>query len=251
MKVLIIEDEPLAARHLQKLLNEIDTDCEIVAVLESVKSAVKWFQTQPLPDLAFLDIQLADGLSFEIFEHVNISIPVIFTTAYDEYALRAFKLNSIDYLLKPIDPNALKNSIIKFKAVSKPKESVYNSAVFEKLLQAVAPGYKKRFLIKVGDHLRFIETLSVDYFVSIEKSSFLCSEGRLYDLEFSLDELEPKLDPTLFFRANRKYIISVQAIADMVSWSGSRLMIRLKYPVNEEVIVSREKVGELKKWLDC
>lgn len=251
MKVLLIEDEPLAAKHLQKLLIEADETIEILAVIESVKSAVKWLKSQPLPDLIFLDIQLADGLSFEIFYHIKINIPIIFTTAYDEYALRAFKLNSIDYLLKPIDPSGLKLALEKFSSLSNKNVNLTNQSVFEKLMQAVSPGYKKRFLIKIGEHLRFIDTLSIDYFVSIEKSSFLCSEGRLYDLEYSLDELEPKLDPALFFRANRKYIISVAAIADMVSWSGSRLLIKLKFPTNEEVVVSREKVTDLKKWLDC
>jgi DNA-binding LytR/AlgR family response regulator len=250
MKVLIIEDEPLASDQLQKMLLQISPDSEVLGILDSVKSAVRWFKEHQQPDILLLDVQLADGLSFEIFEQVKLHVPVIFTTAYDEYALRAFRVNSIDYLLKPIDPDALKRALDKFSHTSSQQIEIQPSYDFQKLLSMVSPGYKKRFLIKVGEHLRFVDTSSVSYFVSMDKSTFLCTDGRVYGIDMSLDELEPLLDPARFYRANRKYIISVEAIADMLSWSGSRLMVKLRSPANEEILISREKVSSFKNWLD-
>lgn len=250
MNVLIIEDEPLAADQLQKMFLQISPDSHIIGILDSVKSAVRWFGEHQQPDLLLLDVQLADGLSFEIFEQVKLHVPVIFTTAYDEYALRAFRVNSIDYLLKPIDPEALKRALDKYIHTSAQKPEMQPSYDFNKLLSMVSPGYKKRFLVKVGEHLRFVDTSAVSYFVSLDKSTFLCTDGRIYGIDMSLDELEPLLDPARFYRANRKYIISVDAIADMLSWNGNRLMVKLKPPADDEILISREKVSSFKAWLD-
>ncbi len=249
MKCLIIEDEKIAAERLSGLINSYDQAIEIIEILQSVNKAVDWLNKNQPPDLIFMDIQLADGLSFEIFEQTVVKTPVIFTTAYDEYAMKAFKVNSIDYLLKPIDPKELKNAIDKFKANNSPLE--IPAQVFDNIMFSLTKKYKNKFVIKVGEHIKFFTIDDVQCFYSMGKCTFLQNNsGRDYALSYSLDQLEDLSDPARFFRINRKFIISLPAITDIVSYSNSRLRVKLKSNDSDELIVSREKVQDFKKWLE-
>lgn len=248
MTTIIIEDEKPAARMLQRKLEKLNIPVQVL--LHSVKEAVEWFQQNPHPDLIFLDIQLSDGLSFEIFEKVNIQSPIIFTTAYDEYALRAFKLNSIDYLLKPIDEEDLEVAVEKFKKLSNPNPPIDMQMIRQLFTSSKAPDYKKRFSVKVGDHIKVIAIDEVELFYSEAKGTFLHTfEKRTYLLDTTLESLEKELDPAYFFRVSRKYIIANNALKDIVVYSNSRLKLTLQSYNKEEVIVSRERVGEFKEWL--
>ena len=250
MKVLIVEDEILAAERLEKLLFQIDSSTEILDHLDSVKSAVKWFENNKEPDILFLDIQLADGLSFEIFEERNVSCPVIFTTAYDKYALKAFKVNSIDYLLKPIAIAELENAINKYQSQNKPPPPINTSALLS-FLQQEQSSYKERFVLKVGEHLKSVKTIDVELFCSLDKTTYLFTkEGPKFILDFALDHLEGQLNPASFFRVNRKFIVQLDCIADMVSYSSSRLKINMKEFNSEEIIVARDRVNDFRAWLD-
>jgi len=249
MNCLIIEDEKVAAERLSGLIIKYDPTIEITGIVQSVKNAVQWLNTHRAPDLIFMDIQLADGLSFEIFEQTIVKTPVIFTTAFDEYALKAFKVNSIDYLLKPVDLNELENAIEKFKENSLPIEIPVQ--VFDNILHSLTKNFKNKFVIKVGEHLKVFSTEDVQCFYSIVKNTFLQNNsGRDYAISYSLDQLEDLLDPSRFFRINRKFIVSSLAISDIVSYSNSRLLVRLKSNNSNDLIVSREKVQDFKKWLE-
>jgi DNA-binding LytR/AlgR family response regulator len=249
MKTIIIEDEKPAARLLQRKLERMNVTTEVM--LHSVKEAIDWFETHPHPDLIFLDIQLSDGLSFEIFEAVSIQSAVIFTTAYDEYALKAFKLNSVDYLLKPIDEDELQQAVEKYKA--RHHQDVGPGLNLNQIRQWFAPqvpAYKERFSIKVGEHLKVIGIDEVEVFYSEHKGTYLHTfEGRSYPIDITLEQLEKELHPQHFFRISRKYIISIKAIKDIVVYSNSRLKLSLNSYRQDEVIVSRERVGEFKNWL--
>lgn len=252
MNVLIIEDEIQAARRLENLINELLPQAIISGRTDSVKSAVKWFNNNPHPDLIFMDIQLGDGLSFEIFEMTTISAPVIFTTAYDEYALKAFKVNSIDYILKPVDKDELRGALEKFntlKLTNVGKVDFSNSIT--QVMELLTKKYKERFVIKVGEHLRTVEVKDILYFFSSEKATF-CStrEGRSHILDFTLDQLELMVNPEEFFRINRKYLVGTAAIQDIISHTNSRLKLILKDCPDQDIIVSRERVQEFKQWLD-
>lgn len=250
IKAIIIEDEKPAARLLQRKLQKQQLTVEVM--LHSVAEAVTWFENNPHPDLIFLDIQLSDGLSFEIFETVKINSAVIFTTAYDEYALRAFKLNSIDYLLKPIDEDDLQQAVDKFKTRNKTQTSgsIDIEMIRNMFAQPQEPSFKKRFSIKVGEHLKIVSIEEVEVFYSEHKGTYVHTfEGRNYLLDTTLESLEKEVDPHKFFRINRKYIISLYAIKDIVVYSNSRLKLTLKSYKEEEIIVSRERVGEFKNWL--
>lgn len=252
MNILIVEDEPEAAARLANLLKELRPNINIVGSLDSVRSTVKWISDNPSPNLVFMDIQLADGLSFEIFENVEIKAPVIFTTAYNEYALRAFKVNSIDYILKPLDKDEVAAAFKKYENLTG------NAAVPDKMIESIGAAmqmltkrYKERFVIKVGEHLRSIEVNDVLYFNSLEKTTFAVSnDGRKHILDFTLDQLEGLLNPSRFFRINRKYIVSVESIRDMISHTNSRLKLLLKSSDDDDIIVARERVQEFKEWLD-
>lgn len=250
MNCLIIEDEKVAAERLMNLIQQYDKDIKVLDVLQSVRKGVEWFQSNNnSPDLVFIDIQLSDGLSFEIFEQTEVTAPLIFTTAYDEYALKAFKVNSIDYILKPIDFDELSNAIDKFKANHQQK--TYSNHVFDSVLKTLTNDYKSKFVIKVGEHLKVIQTNEVQCFCSMEKSTFLQNlQGRDYAINYSLDQLEELLDPQKFFRINRSYIVAFPAIKDIVSYSNSRLEIKLTSTQSEEIIVSRDRVTEFKSWLE-
>jgi len=245
----IVEDEKVAAVRLSGLIKKYDPTINILGVVQSVKNAVQWLNTHQAPDLIFMDIQLADGLSFEIFEQTIVKTPVIFTTAYDEYALKAFKVNCIDYLLKPIDEGELKNAIDKFKENNSPKE--IPAQVFDSIMLSLTKKYKNKFVLKVGDHIKVFTTEDIQCFYSIEKCTFLQNNsGRDYAISYSLDQLEDLLDPARFFRINRKFIVSSSSISVIVCYSNSRLLIKLNSNFSDELIVSREKVHDFKKWLE-
>lgn len=250
MKVLIIEDEPQAAQLLESLLKNLRPGFQVVQKLDSVKTAVQWLQRNN-PQLVFMDIQLADGLSFEIFDHVKVTAPVIFTTAYDAYALKAFKVNSIDYILKPIDKGELENALMKLESLTAP---LANPAMLESISQAMlmlTRKYKERFVIKVGEHLKSIEVSEILFFFSLEKTTFAQTrDGRRHILDFTIEQVDGLVDPDRFFRINRKYLVAADAIQDMITYTNSRLRLVLKTSDDHDVIVARERVQQFKDWLD-
>lgn len=252
MDILIIEDEMQAARRLENLLLEIDPSIAVVGRMDSVKNSVSWFKSNPVPHLIFMDIQLGDGLSFEIFEQTKVNAPVIFTTAYDEYALKAFKVNSIDYILKPVDMSELKSALQKYNRLAGSNQNTMSimeniSLVVEHLKKK----YKERFVLKVGEHLKTVEVKDILYFISQEKATFcVTTDGRSHILDFTLDQLQELVNPEVFFRINRKYLVRSSSIEDIVSFSNSRLKLILKSSKDGEIIVARERVAEFKSWLD-
>ena len=250
MKIIIIEDEKPAARLLQRKLQKLDV--EVGVMLHSVEESIDWFTSNEHPDLIFLDIQLSDGLSFEIFEKIDIKSAVIFTTAYDEYALRAFKLNSIDYLLKPIDEDDLEVAISKFKARLPKQETLQLDfdQIKKMLSNPFDKNYKKRFTVKIGQHLKVIAIEEIECFFSENKGTYLHTfDNRNFLIETTLELLEQDLDPSEFFRVSRKFIIPLKAIKEIVVHSNSRLKVILPSYKEEEVIVSREKVADFKTWI--
>lgn len=248
MKALIIEDEVVAAKALQKLLKEVNPSIEVVNILESVEDCVEWLEANPMPDLIFMDIHLADGSSFTVFEQVDITCPVIFTTAYDEYALKAFEVNSIDYLLKPISKEALKRALNKYFSLSEKRVSTEQ---LEKLLAQI--GEKKRyrscFLLPERDKLVPLPVSSIIYiYIDAKTVKIVTTGGKNYYMNHTLDDLMSELDPQLFFRANRQFIVSRDSIKDVSVWFGNKLAINLNVEVPEKIIVSKAKVGEFKAW---
>ena len=250
MNVLIIEDEKPSARRLQRMLKNLDMEAN--EMLHSVEESINWFQNNQHPDLIFLDIQLSDGLSFEIFESIEVNSAIIFTTAYDEYALQAFKLNSIDYLLKPIDDEELENAVNQFKQQLPQRKAVtldFND-IKQLLVNPIEREYKKRFSVKVGQHLKLINIDDIECIYSENKGTYLhTNEGRNYLLDTTLEQLEDDLEPHTFFRINRKFYVNINAIVDMISYTNSRLQIKLKNYNEQEVIVARERVKDFKNWL--
>jgi DNA-binding LytR/AlgR family response regulator len=255
MTTIIIEDEKPAARLLQRKLEKLNI--QVGVMLHSVEESIDWFSKNEHPDLIFLDIQLSDGLSFEIFEKVAIKSAIIFTTAYDEYALRAFKLNSIDYLLKPIDEDDLEVAVSKFKA-RLPKQETGSrdfgmdfDQIKRMLTNPFEKNYKKRFTVKIGQHLKVISVDEIECFFSENKGTYIHTfDNRNYLIESTLEVLEQELDPKDFFRVNRKFIIPLKAIKEIVLYSNSRLKLILPSFKEDEVIVSREKVSDFKTWID-
>ena len=251
MQIIIIEDEKPSARRLQRMLSDLDMTADVM--LHSVEESIEWFQNNGHPDLIFLDIQLSDGLSFEIFDAIDIRSAIIFTTAYDEYALQAFKLNSIDYLLKPIDEDDLKKAVEQFKQrmpESSPVTLDFND-IKKLLVNPIEREYKKRFSVKVGQHLKLINIDDIECFYSENKGTYLhTKEGRNYLLDTTLEQLADDLEPTQFFRINRKFFVNINAIKDMVSYTNSRLQIKLDSYNEQDVIVARERVKEFKTWLE-
>ncbi|MDW3209773.1 MAG: LytTR family DNA-binding domain-containing protein [Reichenbachiella sp.] len=250
MKVLIVEDEGIAADRLIQLLEQLDASIEVVEHLDSVKSVVEWFESHATPDLAFFDIQLADGLSFEVFEQVEVRCPIIFTTAYDQYAIEAFKVNSIDYLLKPMVEADLQRALDKFQKQKQPAQNVDVSTLM-KLMQQQTKSYKERFVIKVGEHLKSVLTEDVEIFLSENKATYLLSkDNKRFIIDFTLDQIQEAIDPKSFFRINRKYLIHIDGIKDIITYSNSRLKLELHHFNADDLIVSREKVAQFKEWLD-
>lgn len=250
MNVLIIEDEKPAARRLSRMLDDLGV--KVNQMLHSVEESIAWFQENEHPDLIFLDIQLSDGLSFEIFEHVQITSAIIFTTAYDEYALKAFKLNSIDYLLKPIDEDELKSAVEKYTSQQAKQTDVQlNFNDIKKLLvNPIDRKYKKRYTIKVGQHLKIISSEDIECFYSENKATYLhTNSNRNYLLDGALEQVQTELDPEKFFRVNRTFIVQINAIKDIIAYTNSRLKIVLNSYSETEIIVSRERVKDFKNWI--
>lgn len=249
MKILIIEDEPLAAERLQSLLMQYNQHFVITAILDSVTSSVNYLNSFNTPDLIFMDIMLADGQSFEIFEKIDINVPVIFTTAYDEFALKAFKVNSVDYLLKPIDSMLLNQALKKFMTISRNFDKIRE---FVKSLMVTEPMlYKSRFLVKSGETYIPVILSEIAYFSYEDKLTFLYTKAaKRFMLDQSLDELESLLDPKLFFRLNRQYLSSFAAIKSVHPYFNSKLKVHLSPGAVDAITVSRERASNLKAWLD-
>lgn len=251
MQILIVEDEIPAAKRLEQMILEHHASASIVGVEDTVKGAVTRLSTALAPDLIFMDIQLADGLSFDIFSQVEVKTPVIFTTAYDQYMLKAFKVNSVDYLLKPIDAAELAASLDKFSAYfMQPRQ--YDLDIFRSVIQNIRqPQYKERFIVKTGQQLTYISVKEAAYFFSEDGVvQARTVEGKKYLIDYTLDQLEPLLSPADFFRINRKLIVHIQAVRKIAPYFNSRLILELNPPTTLECTVSRERVGEFKRWLD-
>ena len=250
MNVLIVEDEKPAAERINKLLRKVDAEINLITFTETVEETINWFQNNPAPDLILMDIQLDDGLCFEIFETIKIGTPVIFTTAYDEYAIKAFKVNSVDYLLKPIEEEALLVSLNKFKVVHYRKK--LENPDFQLLFKEFTNQYKTRFLVKIGMRYISVPVKEISYFYLMEGCTFIkCFNGKNYGIEHSLEQLHKITDPSKFYRINRNYIVNIEAIIEMLSYSSSRLILKLKNEeTSEAFVVSRDKVSEFKKWID-
>lgn len=250
IKVLIIEDELPAAKRLEKLLSEVAPEFQVVKHCDSIETSIHYLKSGALPDLIMLDIQLGDGLSFEIFKQVDILCPVIFTTAYDEFSIKAFELNSIDYLLKPINKDKLSKSIEKFNRLHQSSHQ-QDWRLIATLLDKEKKEFKQRFLVTVGEHLHTIQTNEIAYFYSVEKSTFLTTTaGKTLPLDFSLDKLEGLLSPTQFFRINRQFIVSFQSIKKIFIQSKSRIKLMIEPMVKDEVLISTARTHEFKEWLD-
>lgn len=248
MNIVIVEDEPLAAGKLERYLLKYNKDVNIVTVLSSITDAVAWFTTQQNYDVVFMDIQLTDGLSFEIFNQAKINKPVIFTTAFDEYAIDAFKVNSIDYILKPITFTDVSKAMYKLKAM----QTLFNPESLFKIAEAVQQKKQKdRFLVRLGNHIHSIKTEEIALFYAEGRTVYLVSkEGKKFIINFKLEDLINLLDISSFFRVNRSFITNITAIQDVVVYSNSRLKITLKVRIDKEIIVSREKVYAFKTWLE-
>ena len=250
MRVLIIEDEKPAAKRITKLVQALDDNIEIIDVIDSVEDAVSWFKNYPLPDVVFMDIQLADGLSFDIFKGVKVDCPVIFTTAYDEYALDAFKVNSIDYLLKPIDPEDLRRAWDKFKSLKGGSQNDILGLLETFKSQHQHQNYKERFLVKKGDGFKYIKIEAIAYFYSEEGLTFMKTyDKERFVIDDKINQLEANLDPRNYFRINRKLIINDRAVGEISNYFNSRLKLDLSPKFEEEVVVSRERVSAFKAWL--
>lgn len=253
MNIIIIEDEKPAARLLQRKIEKIGL--QVNSLLHSVEESIAWFQNNPHPDLIFLDIQLSDGLSFELFEQIEINSAVILTTAYDEYALRAFKLNSIDYLLKPIDEDELSTAISKFKNQFQSRNfgtisSLDFEAIKRMLVNPIAKEYKSRFSVKIGQQLKVISIEEIECFYSENKGTYIHTlDNRNYLTDVTLEVLETEINPKDFYRVSRKFIISLKAIKEIQMYSNSRLKITLNSYSEDEIIVARERVSEFKNWI--
>lgn len=256
MKVLIIEDEPFAQKEIARLLALCDPGIQIIEYLDSIEDSVEWLKTNARPDLIFMDIQLADGLSFEIFNQVQVMAPVVFTTAYDEYAIRAFKVNSIDYLLKPVEEEALQAALLKFEKMKQqysevPKPTYLSTSQIDQLLRLGKSDYKTRFVSVIGDKIKHVGVEQIAYFFADDNTVYLVTlDRKKLIINYTLDDLEPLLDPRQFFRVNRKYLAKISAIGDVNKYFNSRLKITLLPPVEDEVLVSRRRVQGFLEWMD-
>lgn len=250
MKVVIIEDEEFASRRLEKMIKDIDPGIEVLAKLESVEDSVKWFKTNTHPDLLFLDIHLEDGISFSIFDKVKINSSIIFTTAFDEYAIKAFSLKSIDYLLKPVRKEDLERALAKYKDLKNPDSSIDMNALME-IIAKKSVEFKDRFSVSVGQKIRFFGIDEVAYFYSEEGITFLTTnDNHSYPVDFSLEDLSQQLNPKFFFRINRQYIVKLHSIKNVHVYPKSHLKIELNPSPKAEVFVSIDKVTKFKSWLE-
>lgn len=255
MKVFIVEDEELAVKRIKKLIQELEPGAEILGSADSIKSSVEWLKENGQPDLIFMDIALADGQSFEIFKKTDIKCPVIFTTSYDEFAIQAFKVNSVDYLLKPIQKDELQNAFKKFHQISSAKQAAepfvdINSLVREIQEKLQPKEYRKRFLVKNLGRLESIGVEEIHYFYSHDGLSFFkTADDKRLLIDYTMDELDKMLDPEVFFRINRAFYVAIPAIERIEDYFGNRLILKLKPVIDKEVLVSREKVTDFKKWM--
>ena len=256
MKIFIVEDEDLAVKKLKKTLQSVDEDAVVVGHADSIKSSVDWLQSNPTPDLILMDIELADGQSFEIFNQAKVKSPVIFITSYDEYALKAFKVNSIDYLLKPVQKEDLQAALEKYRQL----KAVYKETAAPELSMDVLvkelqqklniKDFRKRFLVKHGQKLVSIETEDIAYFFSDGRLNFFkTNDNRKFVVDYTMDELGEMLDPDKYFRISRSYFISVNSVDQIHDYFGNRLLLHLKPASEKEALVSREKVSDFKDWL--
>lgn len=247
MRILIVEDETVAYENLMGLIMELDPGAEILANTESVSQTVRWLRSHPKPDLIFMDIHLSDGSAFSIFEHVDVVSPIVFTTAYDQYAIDAFKVNSIDYLLKPIKPEELQRALDKFGRLGNHDIIEYLS----QLGQLSAPArFKDRLLIPYKDKFKLIDTKDIACFYASDKSSFLfLNDGTSYSYRKSLDQIMQTLDPAMFIRANKQFIVSRDSIKELTVWFDSRLLVNMKIELPERIYISKNRVAEFKNWI--
>ena len=262
MKTVIIEDEKAAVRNLTSLLYEVKPEAEIDAVLDSIGSTIEWFGSHPMPDLVFMDIHLADGSAFEIFEHISITCPIIFTTAYDEYAVRAFSVNSIDYLLKPIHEDRLMQTIQRFEGLTKNYIHDFNqeSRMLEILQQlsaahetsvSVQKKYRTRFLISSGEKLFTLQVSDIAYFYSENKLTFAVThKNREYLIDLALDRLSEQLDPDHFFRTNRQTLVCIDAIQRIESYFLGKAIVHVQPPFKDKIVVSKDKMASFRMWLN-
>ncbi|WP_321423959.1 LytTR family DNA-binding domain-containing protein [uncultured Bacteroides sp.] len=249
MKTVIVEDEFIAAQALERLIREVDKEIQVVAVLQSVEESIEWFSQNSAPDFVFMDIHLGDGSSFSIFDKTNITCPIIFTTAYDEYALKSFELNSIDYLLKPINKKDLERAIGKFRNFTSKNDNADMVANILATLQQTKDIYKSHFLIPYKDKLQPLAVDRIAFLYSEFKIAKITTfDGQTFTMDYSLDELSRQLDPSLFFRVNRQYIIAHKAIKDISIWFGGKLSVNLYVSTPEKIIVSRARVPGFKEW---
>ena len=257
MKIFIVEDEELAVKKLKKTLQTVDESAEVVGEADSIRSSVNWLENNPDPDLILMDIELADGQSFEIFNQTQVKSPVIFITSYDEYALKAFKVNSIDYLLKPVQKEDLEVALDKYRSMKKvyapeaPKPNMDFEGLVKELQQKLQlKEYRKRFLVKHAQKLVSVETDEIAYFFSDGRLNFFKTyDNRKFVVDYTMDELAEMLDPDKYYRISRSYFISVNSVEQIHDYFGNRLLLYLKPNAEKEAIVSREKVTEFKKWL--
>lgn len=253
MNVVIIEDEHLTAERIATLLRQIDPGIDVISVFDSVKRSVEWFSSEERADLVFMDIQLADGLSFDIFDKVSIEVPVIFITAYQEYAIRAFQVNSVDYLLKPVSEENLRRALDKYRRYFNQELSMpaIGGDLLQSIREMISKPYKNRFMVRVGDHIRTVDAEQILYFYSLQKGTYLHnSDKHNYVVDYTLGKLEELLDPRLFHRINRKYLITHNAISDVITLSSSKLKVKLLHSDDEEIYISRERIMSFKEWLD-
>lgn len=254
IRALIIEDEKPAAEHLQRLISQLNIKIEVETIISSIEDAIAWFKNKPMPDLIFLDIQLSDGLSFELFNHFDITCPIIFTTAYEEYAIKAFKVNSVDYLLKPIKLNDLDYAVNKYMLTANSLKGLTSETFRSKIdliMKMLTNNYKSRFIVNAGIHIKSIDTEKTSMFYSLGKSTFLLDDtGKSYDINYSLEQIEKLIDPDQFFRISRKYIVNIKAITDIITYSASRLQLKVQNSKDDEITVSRSKLKEFKQWLE-
>jgi two-component system, LytTR family, response regulator LytT len=248
MKTIIIEDEKPSARLLQRKVENLG--CKVEIMLHSVEEAIEWFGINEHPEIIFLDIQLSDGLSFEIFESIKIDSAVIFTTAYDEYALRAFKLNSIDYLLKPIDNEELEVALNKFRDRNTNSKTGLDFETIKKMFTGTTDEYKKRFSVRVGQQIKVVTCDEIECIYSENKGTYIhTTENRDYLIDSSIEQIEKQLNPKDFFRINRKYIIPIKSIKEIQVYTNSRLKLILQNFKDDDIIVAREKVTYFKQWI--
>lgn len=250
MNVLIIEDEESAFENLKHILVESDPTINVVAWLQSVEQSIAWFNNNPSPELIFLDIHLSDDLSFKIFESVNVTCPIIFTTAYDEYAIKAFELNSVDYLLKPITSKSIEKSIAKYHSSKNQNAAPYDSLIEDLKKITAGQNYKERFLINKGDELIVIPTTDIAYFYKENNTYIVLTNGEKHPINFTLDELNTLIDPAKFYRVNRQMIANINAISKITLWFKGKLKLRLSPEYDGAVLISREKASNFKAWMD-